>query len=148
MEAVPEEVGDITVLGGLSLPAETHRATLTGEGGSEAVLRQTLLSLTVLERLLREWSDVLSLLRLRAGIVGRRLQQALRGNQSYKTMAADPLPGSLFGPRLFVWRNHQLARGLLLLVDGDILLTDGSMVSDVARRLELAREGTRLDGWQ
>jgi len=148
MEDVPEDVEAITVLGGLSLPAATHRATLTGEGGDPALLSQVVRSLSALERVLRDWLGAIEVLRIRSGKVNRALKHAVHCNPSYRTMVATPLPGSLFGPRVFVWRSHQFARALLLLVDGEIVTEDGRLAADVPRRLAYAKTALRLDGWQ
>jgi hypothetical protein len=148
LEEVPEDVDAITVLGGLALSAETHRATLTGKGGDPVLLSQVVRSLSALERVLREWLNAIEVLRIRAGKVNRALKTAVHCNSSYKTMVATPLPGSLFGPRVFVWRSHQFARALLLLVDGEIVTEDGRLARDVPTRLVHAKTALRLDGWQ
>jgi hypothetical protein len=147
LEDVSEDVGAITVLGGLALTAETHRATLTGKGGDPVLLSQVVRSLSALERVLREWLHAIEVLRIRAGKVNRALKNAVHCNASYKTMVATPLPGALFGPRVFVWRSHQFARALLLLVDGEIVTEDGRLARDVPARLSHAKTALRLDGW-
>ncbi len=147
-EAVPEVVESIVVLGGMRLSADDHRATLTGVGGDPLVLGGLVRVMAALESVLREWLDALELLRLRTGIIQRRLQHALRGNSSYRTMSESPLPGSLFGPRLFVFRSHQLARAVLLMVDGVILEDDGRLARDVSARMEHVQHALTLSGWQ
>ncbi|MFT5685373.1 MAG: hypothetical protein ACI8RZ_006324 [Myxococcota bacterium] len=147
-EEVPESVESITVLGGLTLSADSHRATLTGAGGDPDVLRTLVRAMAALEQVLRAWLDALELLRLRSGIVQRRLQHAVRGNNNYRMMSETPLPGSLFGPRVFVFRSHQLSRALLVMVDGVILEGDGRLAADVSARMKLAERAIRLNGWQ
>lgn len=147
-ESAPEVVESIVVLGGMRLSADDHRASLTGVGGDPVVLGGLVRAMGALESVLREWLDALELLRLRTGIVQRRLQHALRGNSSYRTMAESPLPGSLFGPRLFVFRSHQLARAVLLMVDGVILEADGRLASDISARMAHVQRALKLSGWQ
>ena len=147
LEEAPEDAGAITVLGGLVLPAQTHRATLTGEGGDAALLSQVVRSLGALERVIREWLSTIEVLRIRSGKINRALKHAVHCNPCYKTMVATPLPGAMFGPRVYVWRSHQFARALLLLVDGEIVTEDGRLASEVPARLAHAKAALRLDGW-
>ena len=147
-ESIPETIEPAVVLGGIRISAADYRATLTGEGGTPAVLDSLVRAMGALESVLREWVDALELLRLRTGIIQRRLQQALRANSNYRTMAESPLPGALFGPRLFVFRSHQLARAVLLLTDGAILEPDGRLSRDVSIRMAHAQRGLKLNGWQ
>jgi len=147
-ESAPETIEPIVVLGGIRLSVDDHRATLTGEGGTPAVLTTLVRSMGALESVLREWLDTLELLRLRTGIIQRRLQHTLRANSSYRTMVESPLPGALFGPRVFVFRSHQLARAVLLLTDGAILEPDGRLARGISTRMAHAQRAQKLNGWQ
>ena len=139
----------ITVLGGVSLSAATHQATITGVGGDPGELNAVLRTLQATERVLREWLDAVELLRTRSGAIQHKLRRALHGNHDYRTMSDAPLPGAFFGPRLLVWRSHQFSRALLLLIDSAVLESDGRIASCVPRRLEVAITAARcLDGWQ
>ena len=148
-EEVSDDIEPTAVLGGLALSADSYRATITGEGGVEGELRRVLSGLRSLESVLRQWMELLELLRLRSGAVQRKVRQTLRGNNNYHTMSSSPMPGSFYGPRLLVWRSHHFSRALLVLTEGRIMEQDGRLSANVARRLEIAAAAAKaLNGWR